>query len=424
MTVRRWLGGALTAGAAFLVACSDDSGSSATPVAQATARATAAPSTPAAAATPDRPQRNADGTLGRLSQTEERIANQLGTRYPNTDFRKRTVDLSEIVDGGPGKDGGIPSLQDPSFVTQKDAGEWLKFDEPVVAVQVNGEARAYPIQILMWHEMANDTLGGVPIVVTFCPLCNTAITFDRRVDGTARKFGVSGLLRASDLIMYDRTNESLWQQITGEAIVGRDVGKRLTFLPSQIVSWRDFQQTYPDALVLSRNTGFTRNYGQNPYQGYDSIGSSTIFPVPGADTRRLDAKERVLTVEIGRETVAFPFSELAKAVVLTTKVDGKDVVAFWQTGTTSALDDLLIAGGRDVGSAGAFFPVVDGRALEFRKNAEGKIVDRQTDSVWNVLGRAVSGDLKGKQLEPVISANHFWFAWSVFKPETRIVKAN
>jgi hypothetical protein len=422
-------------GALLVSACNGGDGA-ATPGtgAQATEGAgQAATATPAATGTPagsapaarQGPERGPDGLMGPLTEQEERIAGQLARRFPETDFSQRTIDLTELLDGGPGKDGGIPSIQEPKFIPQDEADEWLEPLEPVVAVEVEGEARAYPIQILMWHEVANDTLGGVPIVATFCPLCNTAIAFDRRVDGEERNFGVSGLLRFSDLVMYDLTNESLWQQITGEAIAGVDAGKQLEFLPAQIVSWEDFRRTFPDALVLSRDTGFSRDYGNNPYQGYDRADSSPIFPVPAVsgDTR-LSVKERVLTVERDGDAVAFPFTVLQEHRVLEAEVGGEPVVALWQPGTTSALDDFRIAESADVGAAAAYSPVLDGERLEFEADADGNIVDKQTGSTWNVLGQAVEGELAGKRLQPVVSANHFWFSWAIFKPETRVIQGS
>lgn len=355
-----------------------------------------------------------------VSASERGMAELLRTRFPGLDPSIKSIELTELRDGGPGKD-GIPAIDEPVFVSQDEGDGYLDDQEPVISLAVGGEARAYPIQILTWHEIANDTVGGTPVAVTFCPLCNTAIIFDRRVDGGERTFGVSGLLRRSDLIMYDRTNQSLWQQITGEAIVGVDTGARLEFLPSQIVSWDDFKRTYPGALVLSRETGHDRPYGTNPYLGYDRIGSSTLFPVPEFADERLDAKERVLTVELGGETVAFPFSALSEHVVLEAEVGGEPVVAFWQPGALSPLDGEFIVGGRNVGAAGAFSPLLDGERLRFAARGE-EIVDTGTGSVWSVLGRAVSGPLEGEALEPVVSANHFLFSWVVFKPETRVVR--
>jgi hypothetical protein len=363
--------------------------------------------------------RGSESGLEILTPEEQNSVRSLSLLFPEIDWMMKTVDLTTITNGGPGRDGGIPSLQNPSFETQAEI-DWLQPQEPVIALEINGEARAYPLQILIWHEIVTDTVGGVPVTVTFCPLCNTAIVFDRRVDGEERQFGVSGLLRESDLIMYDYTNASLWQQITGEAIVGVDAGTRLEFIPSQIISWAQFQESFPNALVLSLDTGFSRAYGINPYGGYDRVGSSTIFGT-SFDDGRLDAKDRVLTVELGEDTVAFPFEELALHQVLEATVDGSDVVALWESGTQSSLDADSIANSADVGSAGVFIPSLDGQRLTF-KVRNGKIVDVETGSVWNVLGRAVEGPREGARLQQVVSANHLWFAWSIFKPETRIIR--
>ena len=158
-------------------------------------------------------------------------------------------------------------LTSRSFITQQSA-DWLADNEPVVALEINGHARAYPLQILMWHEIANDTVLRCPTVaVTFCPLCNSAIVFDSRVGDEVYDFGVSGLLINSDLVMYDRTTESLWQQFTGEGIVGDHAGDQLSFIPSSLISFADFKELYPDGIVLSRETGYMRQYGTNPYAG-------------------------------------------------------------------------------------------------------------------------------------------------------------
>jgi hypothetical protein len=287
-------------------------------------------------------------------------------------------------------------------------------------VEIDGVTRAYPIQILLWHEIVIDTLAGIPIAVTFCPLCNTSIVFDRRVDGVERRFGTSGLLRENDLIMFDHANESLWQQITGEAIVGVDAGTRLQFILSQMVSYAQFQESFPQALVLSRDTGFDQPYGRNPYPGYDEIGASTIWG-GRSDDRRLEAKERVLTVEVDGDPVAIPFSLLSTRRAVHARSGDTDIVAFWQPDVRSPLRELVVAQGDLVGSAGAFVPRIDRRELTFQARGDN-IVDRETESVWNVLGEAVSGPLEGSRLPRLDAGNHFWFAWSVFKPETRVIR--
>jgi hypothetical protein len=168
----------------------------------------------------------------------------------------------------------------------------------VIAFELNGEARAYPLQILIWHEIVDDTVSGVPVAITFCPLCNTAIAFDRRVDGQALRFGTTGNLRRSDLVMWsDDPGETWWQQITGEALVGDLVGHQLTPLPAEIVSFADFKAAFPHGQVLSRDTGHPRSYGTNPYVGYDSINSSP-FLYSGPQDGRLPPMERVATVEL------------------------------------------------------------------------------------------------------------------------------
>lgn len=335
---------------------------------------------------------------------------QFSTLGWKTDFSKHSVPLDEISSGGPGKD-GIPSIDYPQFNSVDKA--FYADTEPVVVVEVNGEAKAYPIEILIWHEIVNDTLGGVPATVTFCPLCNTAIAFDRRLDGTVYDFGVSGNLRYSDLIMYDRQTESWWQQITGTAIVGELTGKKLTSIPASIVSFADFQSTYPKGLVLSSETGYMRNYGSNPYPGYDNISRSPFLffePVDG----RLPAMERVVTVSLNGEDAAYPFNVLAEQKLVADTVGGEPIVVLYQPGVDSPFS------GSDIGAAGVFAPTLDGKTLKFKVDDNGTIVDTETRSQWNVLGRAISGPLEGKQLQSIVNGNHFWFAWAVFKPETRV----
>ena len=182
-----------------------------------------------------------------------------------TDFSRHTVPYDEILQAARfPRDGSIPAIDKPLLTTLEDADLWLGRLEPVVALEINGDARAYPLQILTWHEVVNDVVGGVPVIVTFCPLCNSAIAFSRTVDGVLYDFGVSGNLRNSDLIMYDRQTHSWWQQLTGEGIVGELAGKKLNFIPASIISWEDFREANPEGRVLSRETGFTSPYGTTP----------------------------------------------------------------------------------------------------------------------------------------------------------------
>jgi hypothetical protein len=263
-------------------------------------------------------------------------------------------------------------------------------------------------------------VGDVPVIVTFCPLCNAAITFERRLDGQVYELGTSGLLRNSDLVMYDRTTESLWQQLTGEAIVGDMVGQRLTFLSSSIVSFADFRQAYADGVVLSRDTGFGRSYGRNPYAGYDTIGQSP-FLFDGELDGRLPAMERVITVSVDGVDVAYPLSVLSEVHVIDDTQGGVDLVVWQLPGTSSALGASVIAEGEDVGATGIFDPNLDGQKLSF-KFEDGAIVDEETGSTWNVLGQAVDGPLAGESLAPIVHGNHFWFAWAAFKPDTIVYR--
>ena len=414
------------AAAALLVACSGDDDDDAmmaeepTTAAQATAIAATTPPPTAAAspgpeATPT-PTPTPSAEAAKEAQ-RELIARRLQEDFPLLDTTTTTIDLIDIIGLLPPD--AIPSIDEPNFDTVEAAGAWLQAQEPVIAFEHNGDARAYPLHILTWHEIVNDVVGGEPVIVTYCPLCNSAIVFSRSVDGEVREFGTSGKLRRSDLIMYDRTNESLWQQLTGEAIVGVDAGTVLDFLPAQIVSFEEFGAAYPGGMVLNQETGHFRNYGQNPYVYYDT-GEQFIVAVPEFDDARLDAKERVLAVEVNGEAAAFAWRALSELVVIETAIGGEPVVAFWQPGAVSALDDAFIVGSRNVGAAGAFVPVLDGERLAFEER-DGAIVDVGTGSTWNVLGQAVEGPLAGSQLEPVVSGSHFWFAWSVFKPETRVI---
>ena len=338
----------------------------------------------------------------------------------STDFSRRSISFDDILSGGPPKD-GIPAIDNPQFVSTADADEWLEELEPVTVFQEQDEVRIYPYQILTWHEIVNDVVGGRPVAVTFCPLCNTAIVFDATVDGMQLDFGTTGRLRYSNLLMYDRQTESWWQQATGEAVIGEFTGARLTFLPASIVSWAEAREAFPQAQVLSRDTGFNRDYGRNPYAGYDNIdGSPFLFdgPLPEGE---LPPMARVTTVELDGEAVAYPDQVLQEIGVVNDTVGGVDVVVFWQPGLASALDSSVVAAGRDVGASAVFERTLNGQSgqpLSFVAEND-TITDEQTGSVWNVLGQAVAGELAGQQLDPVVKVDHFWFSWAAFRPDTR-----
>ncbi|RMF76508.1 MAG: DUF3179 domain-containing protein [Chloroflexi bacterium] len=334
-----------------------------------------------------------------------------------TDFCQKSVPLSEFRSGGPPPD-GIPPIDEPLFETIDEARAWLQPQSPVLSVEINGDARAYPLSIMIWHEIANDIIGDVPVAVTYCPLCNSGIVFERTVNGNVLRFGVSGNLRNSDLVMWDDLTQSWWQQLTGEAVVGSMTGTVLEFVPSQMVSFGAFAEQYPDGQILSLNTGFSRSYGSSPYAGYES--SPRPFLFEGSIDDRLPATERVLAGKIGGEAIAYPFSTLEVEGVINDTVGGRNIVALWQPGATAALDGRNIDQSRDVGMAAIYNRELDGQVLTFSIADDGTITDDQTGSVWNVFGTAIRGALEGSQLRQMNGAPHFWFAWAAFEPETAV----
>jgi len=334
-----------------------------------------------------------------------------------TNVAKRSVKMSELVSGGPPKD-GIPALNNPKFISVADAGSWLKAKEPVISLVIDGEARAYPLQILIWHEIINDKFKGIPVAVTFCPLCYSAVAFDRRLDGKIHNFGVSGMLRYSDMVMFDRETESWWQQITGEAIVGDLTGKKLKQIPAQIVGFEQFAKAFPEGKVVSKETGYSRNYGRNPYVGYDEIGK-TPFLFKGKTDGRIRPMEKIVVVEFDGQSTVYPHTTTRKMRVINDEIGSHRVVIFHTDGANSALDAGTISESKDIGATGVFVPEVDGKKLNFSfKN--GVFIDNETKSRWNVFGRAVSGQLKGKQLKRIQHGDYFAFAWLTFRPKSVI----
>lgn len=332
--------------------------------------------------------------------------------WPDTDFTIHNVDYDEIMSGGPPPD-GIPAIDDPVFESVNKADEWLGEDWPVMLFDLNGDTRAYPLAILIHHEIVNDVVDGRPVALTFCPLCNATIAFDRTLpDGTLLDFGTTGNLRNSDLVMYDRQTKSWWQQFTGEAIVGELTGTRLEFLPSQIVAWSDFKGSHPNGKVLSRETGFNRPYGRNPYSGYDSI-NNFPFLYEGDLDGRLPPVERVVAIQLDGIDVAYPFTVLSEILVVNDEVAGLPLVVFWKEGTRTTFGNS----DRDVGSTGVFQRKLDNQVLTFQAEHDG-FKDDQTGSLWNIFGEAIDGPLTGQRLESIVAGEHFWFAWAVFKPDT------
>ena len=338
----------------------------------------------------------------------------------STDFSRRTVPLEEFASGGPGKD-GIPAIDRPRFVGLAAGERFLEPREPVAVVEIEGTARAYPIRILVWHEIVNDWIGGRPIAVSYCPLCNSTVAFDRRLDDRVLDFGTTGNLRNSDLVMYDRQTETWWQQLTGEAVVGELSGERLRTVSSQILSWGQFKRLHPGGRVLSTETGYDRPYGTNPYVGYDRPDDAP-FAFAGRPDGRLPPKERVAAVRTGAQSaVVYPFSLLRRAAPIADRVAGRPVVVFFDPSVASPLDEAAIAGGRSVGSAAVFDRRAAGRTLSFvRGPRRGTFRDTETGSTWGMGGRAGAGPLRGEALARLLSDDQFWFALAAFFPEARI----
>ncbi|MGI8862905.1 MAG: DUF3179 domain-containing protein [Solirubrobacteraceae bacterium] len=338
----------------------------------------------------------------------------------STNFARHSVPLSTIASGGPGRD-GIPPLDHPRFVSTAAAAGSLTGGEPVIVVVIAGRARAYPLQILVWHEIVNDSLAGDPIAITYCPLCNTAIVYSRRVAGRLVTFGTTGNLRNSDLVMWDRQTQSWWQQYDGHAIVGSLTGQQLTAIPSETLSFADFRARYPDGEVLSRNSGFARPYGQNPYVGYDAT-DQRPFLYKGRLDPRLAPLDRVETIPAGTETVVLPFKSLRHHRATEVTVGGVPAVVNFDNQVTSALDARQIRDSREVGTAAAFDRRVAGRTLSFSSGAPGILADLQTGSRWDITGRALSGPLRGAQLHRLRDLQAFWFAVAAFVPNARLIE--
>jgi hypothetical protein len=343
-----------------------------------------------------------------------------------TDTTISNIDLSEITLVLP--KGTFPKIDYPAFLDKNGGLKEFFLHEPVIAVEIGGAAKAYPLNMLTTHEISNDTLGGIPILATYCPLCNAGVVFDRRimVDGAEKEleFEVSGMLRKSDMVMLDTGTESLWQQFMGEAIVGKHTGVMLDVLPSLIITVEEFFNRYPAGQILSNQTTNEKlagRYGNNPYVGYDAPGNSPreMFFDPSEVDSRLPAMERVIDIEVGGKYKIYPFSKVAKKGAVNDTFNDFHMVLFHGGEAVSILDTELLTESRTIGSVTVFEPVIDGKLYTFRKS-KGKFKDEQTKSIWDITGLCTEGKLKGKQLRIVPHSNHFAFAWLAFFPDSEI----
>lgn len=280
---------------------------------------------------------------------------------PEADQIKHLIPLDEIYDGGPGKD-GIPSIDNPEFISLAEAKKEFQANGLGLVVSLNGEDRFYPYQILVWHELVNDKVGDTPILVSFCPLCGSGLVFDRRVNGEEVEFGVSGKLHNSDLLMYDRKTDSLWAQILGKAVVGQLTGTQLTQIEASVVEFKTFADKFPNGKVLSKKTGFSRNYETGPYGNYDNS-EEIIFPV-SQQNNRLHPKTRVIGIEINGKYKAYPIESVQEK---------------------GSISDTL---------------------------GEDKVQLEYNDGLIQIMNVT-----SGSEIIPV---NTFWFGWFAFHPDTEV----
>ena len=324
---------------------------------------------------------------------------QIKDKIQVTNGIKHLVPLDKIRSGGPPKD-GIPSIDDPKFVRAADAA-FMSDKDIVIGLEINGDARVYPLSILVWHEIVNDKVGKIPVAVTYCPLCYTNQVFERTIDGKEVEFGTSGKLYNSNLVMYDRLTDSYWSQALGQAITGELTGYELMTIPFDVISWEDWKKIHPETLVLTTETGYVRAYGVDPYGDYYTD-PQIIFPVDNRDDR-MQPKEIILGFHKDGVYKAYKQLNVESSVVINDQVNN---------------EPLLLAS-LFSGNARAFDRSIGNEVLEFVYK-DNKIFDTKTNSEWNYDGVAVSGDLVGTKLNRLSFNPGFWFEWVAFHPQTEV----
>jgi len=321
----------------------------------------------------------------------------------------------------------FPVLNYPEFVGEEEGLKDFFIHEPVISVNINGEAKAYPLNMLTMHEMSNDSCGGVPILPTFCPLCNSSVVFDRRLKHNGKEylldFEVSGMLRHSDMVMVDKQTETWWQQLMGEGLVGELAGAELDIVSSMILSVGEFFDHYPHGKILSHHTGqaVESMYGHNPYVHYDSAGHKPYERYFNHEdlSDKLEPMERIVSVRGNEGYRIYAFSDISDSVVINDEYDGKKIVILYEEGAVSVLDEEDITKSKTIGTATVFFTRIDGQYLTF-KSVGGEFFDNETGSQWDIGGLCLEGPLKGKELIPQSHTNHFAFAWLSFNPDSEI----
>ena len=312
---------------------------------------------------------------------------------------KHIIPLDKIKSGGPPKD-GIPSIDNPVFAKAEDS-QFMSDSDTVIGLEIDGDAKAYPLFILVWHEIVNDKVGGIPVSVTYCPLCYTNQVFERVVNEQEVEFGTSGKLYNSNLLMYDRLTESYWSQALGIAVKGELTGYQLNLIPFDVITWGDWKKLYPDTLVLTTDTGHIRSYATDPYGDYYTE-PRIIFPVDHNDDR-IHPKEIIIGFSHENIHKAYKQNDIESLVVINDSIGNLPVL----------LTSLFSENSR------AFERTVDGQVLDFQF-IDGKIIDVQTKSEWNYDGLSISGINEGKQLKRMPIEPGFWFEWVAFHPETLV----
>lgn len=340
----------------------------------------------------------------------------------NTDLGSTEIPLNELMALLPRDK--IKPIDEPSFYNVEVGATFYSEKEPVIAVEYKGMAKAYPLSILLAHEIVNDEISGLKIAATFCPLCYSALVFNRTFTfkGETKEltFGTSGMLRNSDLVMWDRQTESWWQQFTGQGLVGFYSGALLEIVNSELIPFGRFRELYPEGQVLAPPKDHTYDYGTNPYVDYDENQEEQPFLYKNTPDSRLPATERVVGIYGENGVKAYSWTNIQKEKVINDVFENESVVLFYSEGMVSVVDEAVISESRDIGSVSVFSPVVGKKTLEFEPNVNGTFKDNETESVWDNLGKCIEGKYKGKELKPIIHGQHFAFAWLAFYPNTEL----
>ena len=331
--------------------------------------------------------------------TESSTQNSDTLSIMETNGIKHLVPLDKIKGGGPPKD-GIPSIDNPVFA-DVDNSQFVADSDTVIGLEINGEAKAYPLFILVWHEIVNDDVGGVPVSVTYCPLCYTNQVFERVIDGNVVEFGTSGKLYNSNLLMYDRYTESYWSQALGMAVKGELTGYQLNLVPFDVITWGDWKMLHPETLVLTTDTGHIRSYATDPYGNYYTE-PRIMFPVDNHDDR-LHPKEIILGFSQDGVYKAYKQNDVESKKIINDSIDNNPIM----------LVSLFSQNSR------AFERTLNGEVLEF-EISDNKIIDTSTNSEWNYDGLSTSGVFEGEQLKRIPIEPGFWFEWVAFHPDTLV----